>query len=414
MVEDKEIIEFANKIKVNLKSHIPAHLLEDIDSNSITELGVRYEQYIKNLRNRTKPSDKVERKFEEIIEIDEWEVETHKGFVDIKSIGKTVPYEKWKLITDNHELECADTHIVIDSEWDEIFVMNLNKDSRPDKIVTENGLETVKEVYNTGIIENMYDLQLGEGSDSLYYTNGILSHNSIFLANDAANFIKMGMNVAFITLEMADYKVVKRIGANLLGIPMSEYDKVAQDEEFMKRKLDKIGMGGILPPGHLVIKQFPTSQATIMDVENFLKEYEEVTGIKIQVVVLDYINIMCNHRNPNSENTYMKIKQLAEDLRGLAVRQNLLIVTATQTNRSGWDSSDIKMENIAESAGLSHTCDLILGIIQDSTMNLDQTYWLKVLKIRDGEGKGTKCKFKINYNYMKLSETSETTVVSDF
>jgi replicative DNA helicase len=222
----------------------------------------------------------------------------------------------------------------------------------------------------------------------------------------------MGLNVVFITLEMADYKVVKRIGSNLLNIPMSEYDKVAQDTDFMKRKLDKIG-NGIMPPGTLIVKQFPTSQATVIDVENYLKDIEETSGIKINVVVLDYINIMSNHRNPNSDNTYIKIKQLSEDLRGMAVRHNFLIVTATQVSKGGWDSSDLKMENIAESAGLAHTADLVYGIIQDATMHANREYWLKVLKIRDGEGKGTKCRFDINYNLMKLTETSDTIAMSD-
>ena len=105
----------------------------------------------------------------------------------------------------------------------------------------------------------------------------------------------------------------------------------------------------------------------------------------------------------------MKIKQIAEDLRAMGVRNNWLIVTATQINRNGYNSSDISMSDVAESAGLSHTADIMLGIIQDDLMRANYEYWLKILKIRDGEGKGTKCRLMINYNMMRLTETEDIT-----
>ena len=105
----------------------------------------------------------------------------------------------------------------------------------------------------------------------------------------------------------------------------------------------------------------------------------------------------------------MKIKQIAEDLRAMGVRNNWLIITATQITRSGYNASDITMTDIAESAGLSHTADIMLGIIQDDLMRANNEYWLKILKMRDGEGKGTKCRLGINYNYMRLNETDDIT-----
>jgi len=231
---------------------------------------------------------------------------------------------------------------------------------------------------------------------------------SIFLANDAANFVKMGVNTAFISAEMSAPKVLKRIGANLLSIQMNDYDEKAKNRDLMKRKLETVG-DGLTPPGQLFIKQFPTSQATVTDIEAYLKQIEEERKIKLGAIVIDYINILANFRNPNSENTYLKIKQIAEDLRAMGTRNGWLIVTATQINRNNYNSSDIGMGDVAESAGLSHTADMMLGIIQDDLMRSSYEYWLKILKIRDGEGKGTKCKLDINYNYMRLIETDETT-----
>lgn len=229
---------------------------------------------------------------------------------------------------------------------------------------------------------------------------------SIYLANDAANFVKMGVNTAVVTAEMSAQKFMKRIGSNLLDIKMSEYEAKTKNIDLIKRKLETVG-DGLTPPGQLFIKQFPTSQATVLDIESYLKQVEEEQRIKLGVVVIDYINILSNYRNPNSENTYLKVKQISEDLRAMGIRNGWLIVTATQITRSGYNSTDITLQDVAESAGLSHTADVMLGIIQDELMRAEMEYWLKVLKVRDGEGRGVKCKLKVNYNYMRLTETND-------
>lgn len=392
MIEIKDILELSNEIDLDNTTKKPTNGLDILEKIIDTE----------------KISKGLDRKFQETFNIENIQVFTQNGFVNIKEIGKTEKYLKYIVKTSNHIIECADDHILIDSEWDQVFAKNLNKDSRRDSIITESGVEQVIEVINTGIYEEMYDISLNKGSDNLYYVNGILSHNSIYLANDAANFVKMGVNTAFVSAEMAAHKVLKRIGANMLTIPMSEYETKAKNKELIKRKLENVG-NGLTPPGNLFVKQFPTSQATVPDIEAYLKQIEEERKIKLGCIVIDYINILANYRNPNSENMYLKIKQIAEDLRAMGVRNGWLIVTATQINRNGYNSSDIGMGDVAESAGLSHTADLMLGIIQDDLMRASNEYWLKVLKIRDGEGKGVKCKLDINYNYMRLTETDNVT-----
>jgi replicative DNA helicase len=390
LIENKDILELCDEMNSEYSSI-------EVDLNNLGKY---------NINAANKPSNNVTRKFEETFNVNDYEVLSHKGFVSIKRIGKTIPYLKYIIKTDNYELECADEHIVIDDTYDEIFVKELNVDSRPDKIITETGPEIVREVINTGFYENMYDIELGEGSDHLYYTSGILSHNSIWLANDAATFVRMGYNTAVISAEMAAHKFVKRIGANLLNITMGDYDAKSKDLQFMKTQLARVGVG-LQPPGRLFVKKYPTSQATVIDIENYLVDVEQTTGIKLKAVIIDYINILSNYRNPNGDSTYMKIKQIAEDLRAMGDRNQWLIVTATQIKRSGYESSDISMDDIAESAGLSHTADMMYGIIQDPIMHANYEYWLKIIKIRDGEGKNTKCRFNIDYNYMRLTETDD-------
>ena len=106
----------------------------------------------------------------------------------------------------------------------------------------------------------------------------------------------------------------------------------------------------------------------------------------------------------------MKIKQIAEDLRALAVKRDMLVISATQINRGAWDATEVRMENIAESAGLAHTADVMYALIQDSVMHAEREYWLKVLKIRDGQGKGSRCRFTIDYEHMRLTETDDISV----
>lgn len=353
-------------------------------------------------------SDSIIRKFEETYDVSDWEIETDMGWSSIKNIGKTIPYEVLEIETVlGKKLKCADDHILFDDTYDQIFAKDLNKDTRPDKIITKDGAELVKSVSFLGYEENMYDLEVDDLRHR-YWTNDILSHNSIWLANDAANFVRMGHNVVFITAEMSAQKVMKRIGSNLLSIPMMEYDEKSANRDFVKRRLERVSRG-LLPPGKLFIKEFPTSQGTILDIEAYLKDLEETQDHKVNVLVVDYINILANYRNPNTENTYMKIKQIAEDLRALAVKRNMLVISATQINRGAWDSTEIKMENIAESAGLAHTADVMYAIIQDSMMHANREYWLKVLKIRDGQGKGSRCRFQIDYDHMRITETEDVT-----
>jgi len=241
--------------------------------------------------------------------------------------------------------------------------------------------ETEKVSTGYNFLDDMLSGGYDKGGNLVVYAGEQNIGKSIYLANDAANFVKMGTNTVVVTAEMAAHKFVKRIGANLLSVNINEYAEKAQNKEHIKRRLETVG-DGFTPPGNLYVKQFPTSQATVLDIEAYVNQIEEERQIKVGAVVIDYINILANYRNQNTENTYMKIKQIAEDLRAMGIRNDWLIVTATQITRSGYNASDITMTDIAESAGLSHTADVMLGIIQDDLMRANQEYWLKVLKIR--------------------------------
>lgn len=235
---------------------------------------------------------------------------------------------------------------------------------------------------------------------------------SLFMCQDAANYIKSGKNVLYISLEMGAQKVQKRIGADIFNINVNKYDNfVEKHPDQLQQKINDFKELSMTQPGALTVKNYETSNGTADDIDNFIGKVKDQTGIEYDVVIIDYINIMKDKRNPNSESTYLKIKNISEDLRAVAQRRNVVIISATQTNRAGFENSNINMGHIAESAGLAATCDNIMAIIQTPDMNLENYYWLKLLKVRDGQGKGMKCKINIDYDYMRLQETN--TVIFD-
>jgi archaellum biogenesis ATPase FlaH len=251
------------------------------------------------------------------------------------------------------------------------------------------------------------DTVLGGGfsAKALYVFMGMPKvGKTLWMGNIAIQGMKKGNNVAIISLEMGDRKLVKRLGANLLNIPISEYNKISEDEELIKKKLNNLTYDNFSVPGQFLVKEFPTSQASVNDIENYLKKVEEMRGIKFKIVVIDYINIMKNWRNPNSENTYMKIKQIAEDLRGMAVRNEWAIITGTQTKQGDFDASDLSINSAAESSGLVATVDGMFGIIQDPIMYSNGEYKLKILANREDGYKNSYKVFNVDYKYMRIIE----------
>lgn len=235
---------------------------------------------------------------------------------------------------------------------------------------------------------------------------------SIWLSNIAVNAIKNGNNCIYISFEMQDRYVIKRLGSNLLNIPISEYNDISNDVDYMKKKIELLNANSMDIMGKLWVKEFPTSSASVKDIERYVIKLEDKLGIKFKVVIVDYINIVSNWRNPNSENTYFKIKQIAEDLRAMGVRNNWAVITATQVNRSGYGAKgELSLTNIAESSGLGHTVDWMGGIMQDILMYTNKEYMLQTMLNRNEGYKNSKKKFKVNYDYMRIIEDELSDII---
>lgn len=341
------------------------------------------------------------KKFVETFNVEDWEVETEDGWEDVLAIGKTIPYNMYEIILENELfLKCADTHIVIDKNFKECYVENLNVG---DIIITKLGLSKIKTIKVLNYTENMYDLEINSNKHT-YYTNSILSHNSMWMCNMAAKSILQGHHTAYITLELQEELVNMRIGANLLNIPLDEYDTFCKDQPLLKQKLTNLRARSLNSLGELHVKEFPSSTASANDMTAYLLKAQEILGYKFDNIFIDYINIMKNWRNPNSENTYIKIKQISEDIRAMGQQNNWAIISVTQTNRSGWEANDLGLGSIAESAGLLHTVDILFGIVTNAEMKARGEYFLKCLANRVAGFENTRKRFIIDWKFARIEE----------
>lgn len=349
-------------------------------------------------------SETHDRKFIDTKKVDNYEVLTDKGWKNISAIGKTIPYQIWEIKTKNFILKCADKHLVFDEYGDTIYIDKLKKDQ---KIQTIKGLEKVTNIIKYNDYVSMYDLQLDYDSDRRYYTNGILSHNSMWLQNITVNAADQGLNVAFITLEMGSRKCMKRMGSMRLKINIDEYDEKSKDSIFMKNKINSLkkSHGGVFnnKPGKIFVKKFNTSDCTITDLDNYITKLQDAKNIKINMVIVDYINIMAIEKGLDFSNMlFLKGKHLAEGLRYVADKHNLAVITATQTDKTVWGANDIDLKDIPESKAIAETADSVWAIIRNPDMKKNNLYRLKILKLRDGEHKGEQIRFDFNTDYLTM------------
>jgi KaiC/GvpD/RAD55 family RecA-like ATPase len=346
----------------------------------------------------------------------EWLENTAEAWIEYKTLDSSVidlvSYLKTTKISAENVKEVVQTAKSLISDRNSV---DFKFDEGLDFFDPESHRQRAQQRFSTGY--NYLDTVLGGGYSpkTLIAFAGIPKvGKSMWLCNLACQGVRQGYNVAYISLEMADTKIVKRLGCNMLNISSKEYDAVSEDLSFIKRKLSSISSETLSVPGAMKVKEFPTSTASVTDIENWLKRMEERKGVKFKLVVIDYIGIMRNWRNPNSENSYMKIKQIAEDLRAMAMRNEWCIVTASQFNRGAFNTNDVVLEQIAESAALIHTVDGLFGIIQDELMYMNSEYFLKTLANREEGLKNSKKRFVISYDYMRIAEDENSEIINPF
>ena len=230
------------------------------------------------------------------------------------------------------------------------------------------------------------------------------SGKTSWACNLAAKSVLMGYNTAYVTLELQRELVNMRIGANLLNVPMDDYEMLTHDQSLLKQKLTNLKSKSLKPLGELHVKEFPSSTASANDIAAYLRKAQELLGYKFDNVFIDYLNIMKNWRNPNSEYTYMKMKQISEDVRAMGQENNWAIISVTQTNRTGWLTNDLNITSLSESGGLLQTVDMLFGIITDPQMKANGEYFLKCLANRVGGNENCRKRYTMDWKYLRIEE----------
>jgi len=201
---------------------------------------------------------------------------------------------------------------------------------------------------------------------------------SLFMCHLAASTLLQGKNVLYITLEMAEEKIAERIDANLLNIPIQ--DIVNLPQQIFEKKVTNLSKK---TQGTIIIKEYPTASAHSGHFKALLNELALKKSFKPDIIFIDYLNICASsrYRANSNVNSYSYIKAIAEELRGLAVETNVPIVSATQTTRSGYGSSDVDLTDTSESFGLPATADLMFALI--STEELEEVGQIMVKQLKN-------------------------------
>ena len=202
---------------------------------------------------------------------------------------------------------------------------------------------------------------------------------SLFMCHMAANCLSQGRNVLYITLEMAEERIAERIDANLMNVSIDDLHDLPKT--MFESKIDNIRKS---TAGALIIKEYPTASAHVAHFRGLIKELAIKKSFRPEIIFIDYLNICASARFKGSANvnSYTYVKSIAEELRGLAVETNVPIVSATQTNRTGFVSSDVGLEDTAESFGLPATADLMFALLSNEELEDLNQICVKQLKNR--------------------------------
>ena len=221
---------------------------------------------------------------------------------------------------------------------------------------------------------------------------------SLFMCHMAASVLLQNKNVLYITMEMAEEKIAERIDANLLNVNIQEVAELPK--QMFETKVNNLAKK---TQGTLIIKEYPTASAHSGHFTSLLNELALKKSFRPDIIFIDYLNICASsrYRGGSNVNSYTVIKSIAEELRGLAVEANVPIVSATQTTRSGYGSSDVELTDTSESFGLPATADLMFALISTEELESLGQILVKQLKNRYNDANLSK-RFVIGIDRAKM------------
>jgi len=242
-------------------------------------------------------------------------------------------------------------------------------------------------------LDNNLDGGFLEAGKSLYVFAGETNiGKSIFLGNIARNIASQGKNVLLVTLEMSELLYARRICTNISKIPIKE---MSTNTALLKQAVEE-------EPGKIFIKEFPPSTITANQLKAFVKKFSE-KGIKLDAIVLDYLNLM---HSSIGNNSYERIKHVTEQVRAMSYLFECPIISATQLNRAGFDQDNPDLATISESIGLAATADVIASIYQNEEDRELGIIRLGMMKNRYGP-RGTTQAMRIDYSTLTIEQADD-------
>jgi len=204
---------------------------------------------------------------------------------------------------------------------------------------------------------------------------------TVWLTDMAIHSIEQGLNVLYVTCEMSDLQISKRLDANVLDV--SQDDLAAINIQSTLGRFDKLKSNG---KGQLIIKEWPAGSITCLDIKKVIDDLQLKKKIDVDVLIVDYLNLLGSYRySTKNSNSYQIIKAVAEELRGIAVRYDIPCWSATQSNRQAFTTDDMDLSNTSESVGVPQTADLFLAFINSEELSKDSKIMIKQLKNRYGD-----------------------------
>lgn len=333
-----------------------------------------------------------------IVDVIDVSREIEGSMTDFESITKSV--EKIKEIVNNASSQnFIEDNEDLGSDFDD--VESHSQDTASNKI--SSGIPTMDHILGGGFDPCTLNILMAETN------NG----KSLWMQNLAVKSANMGNNVLYITLEMTEKKVMKRLGAMRLSVPINEYDNLSQDTEYMRDRIDSLkrttnsGFGDDLfekKVGKIYCKFWAAGTKTVNDFDEYIAKLQDRKGIKIDFIVVDYIELIAIPKNQGGDSLYIKGKLAAEGLRALGAKYNCPILTSVQVAKDAWNSMDITLESVPSSKAYADTADSFFAIIRNAEMRRQNLYRLKLLKQRDGDFSKSMIMLNLNPIYLTLED----------
>ncbi len=232
------------------------------------------------------------------------------------------------------------------------------------------------------------------------FAGGSGAGKSLFLANLGVNWALMGLNVVYLTLELSEALVSMRIDSMVTGVSTKEIFKDLDDVEMKVKIIGK-------KSGQLQIKYMPSGK-TVNDIRAYLKEYEIQCGKKVDVLLVDYLDLLMPiGKKISAENLFVKDKYVSEELRNLAMEKKVLCVTAAQLNRGAVEEVEFDHSHISGGLSKIQTADNVFGIFTSRAMRERGRYQIQLMKTRSSSGVGQKVDLEFNIESLKISDLPE-------